>query len=146
MRPLAAFALVVLAGYATPVSAQIDALERPIDAAVQWCMFNRACNWTSHASIGAGIVVGLKALGVKPQYGAAASALFYIGKEIRDDAKWGNVLGTFDSNMDMAFGVAGAFTGWLLARDRPARNPPVELTVAGGDGGGSTIGIRVRTR
>jgi hypothetical protein len=84
-------------------------------------------------------------VGVKPQYAALASALFYIGKEIRDDAKWGDVLGTFDSNMDMAFGVAGAVTGWLLTRERP-REPALDLTVSGGDGGSARIGIEIRTR
>jgi hypothetical protein len=144
MRPLAALVAVVLAGFATPVSAQIDALERPIDDAVQWCMFHRACNWTSHASIGTGLVVGLHAVGVKPQYAALASALFYIGKEIRDDAKWGDVLGTFDSNMDMAFGVAGAFAGWLLTREDP-RDQPMDVKVSRAEGGGASLGIEIRT-
>ena len=145
MRPLAALVAVVLAGFATPVTAQIGALERPIADAVHWCTFHRACNWTSHASIGTGIVVGLHAVGVKPQYAAVASALFYIGKEVREEAEWGGVIGTFDSNMDMVTGVVGAFAGWLLTHERP-RDVPLDLNVSGSGGGGATIAIGLRTR
>jgi hypothetical protein len=144
MRQAYALSVLALSCLAAPVSAQIEIIERPIDEAVHWCAFRRPCNWTSHAAIGAGIVVGLHALDVKPEYAAAASALFYIGKEVRDHAKWGNVLGTLDSNIDMATGVAGAVTGWFLTRDR--RHPrAVEVAVGGGEGGG-TIGLQITTR
>jgi hypothetical protein len=109
--------------------------------AVHWCTFNRPCNWGSHATIATGIVWGLSRLDVKPEYAAVTAALFFVGKEVRDHQKWGHVLGTPDSMVDMLSGVAGAYFGYRLFGGRTA----TPLTISVGEGRETTVGIQIRT-
>jgi hypothetical protein len=117
--------------------------ERPtlVGEAMHWCIFNRPCNWMSHATIALGVTYGLSRLDVPSGYAAGAAALLFVGKEFRDQAKWGNVLGTPDSMGDMLSGIAGATVGYLLLRDV---SRPVELVVT--ETGSMAIGVRVETR
>jgi hypothetical protein len=119
------------------------AAERPtmVGEAMHWCIFNRPCNWAGHATIALGVTYGLSRLDVPRGYAAGAAALLFVGKEFRDQAKWGNVLGTPDSIGDMLSGIAGATVGYLLLRDV---SRPVELGVT--ETGSMAIGVRVETR
>jgi hypothetical protein len=112
-----------------------------IGHAVHWCVFNRPCNWTGHASIAFGVVWGLDRMNVPTKYAAAASALLFFGKEVRDDLKWGHVLGTTDSMGDMLSGFAGAAAGYVLFHDT---KPPVEFAVQAD--GATTVGVRLPAR
>jgi len=128
-RPLCAlpFALFMLAA---PVRAPAqDAPQRgPLGEALHKCMFNRPCNWTGHATIGAGIVFGLRELNVKAGYAAIVSSLVWVGKELRDERKWGNVLGTTDSNGDLLSGVLGAWIAYTVVHMRENRTPALTIT------------------
>jgi hypothetical protein len=97
-------------------SAQAAPVRSPVGQAVHWCVFNRPCNWTGHATIAGGIVWGLSRADVKPEIAATLAALVFVGKEVRDDRKWGNVLGTPDSMGDLLSGLAGAYVGYRLFR------------------------------
>jgi hypothetical protein len=96
--------------------------------ALHWCIFNRPCNWSAHASIAMGVVWGLDRMHVRTEYAAAAAALLFLGKEVRDDRKWGHVLGTPDSMGDMLSGFAGAYVGYRLFRDRGGRRATLAIT------------------
>lgn len=86
--------------------------------ASHWCMFNTPCNWTSHFTIGYATTHALHRVGVPRPVASGASALMWVAKEIRDDRKWGNVLGTPDSNGDIISGVLGALLAYhVLAPD-----------------------------
>jgi hypothetical protein len=123
-RPLIALPLAWLM-LAVPlrVQAQAGPQRGRVGEAVHRCVFNRPCNWTGHATIGAGIVLGLHELNVKAEYAAAVSALVWLGKELRDDAKWGGVLGTSDSNGDLLSGLFGTYVAYRVVRahERAAR-------------------------
>lgn len=123
--------------------APVGAKERPtlVGEAMHWCIFNRPCNWASHATIALGVTYGLSRLDVPRGYAAGAAALLFVGKEFRDQAKWGNVLGTSDSVGDMLSGIAGAAMGYLLLREV---SRPVELAVT--ETGSMAIGVKVETR
>jgi hypothetical protein len=144
MRPLVALPLAALLLFAPGQgSAQARARVAPergaVGEAVHWCMFNRPCNWSSHATIAAGIVWGLRRVDVAPEHAAAVAALVFVGKEVRDHLKWGNVLGTPDSMGDMVSGFVGAYVGYRLF----ARRTPVQLVVT--PDRGTTVGLQVRT-
>lgn len=119
------------------------AIERPtlVGEAVHWCIFNRPCNWTSHGAIALGVTYGLNRLAVPRGYAAGAAALLFVGKEFRDQAKWGNVLGTPDSMGDMLSGIAGAALGYLLLREV---SHPVDLAVT--ETGSMVVGVTLPTR
>jgi hypothetical protein len=152
MRPLIVAVAVLVLSVPVRSSAQervrsepapSQATERPtlVGEAVHWCVFNRPCNWTSHASIALGVTYGLSRLDVPRGYAAGAAALLFVGKEFRDQAKWGNVLGTPDSMGDMLSGIAGATVGYLLLREV---SRPVELAVT--EEGSMAVGVRLGTR
>jgi hypothetical protein len=82
------------------------------------CVFNRPCNWTGHATLAMGVVWGLDRLSVRTDVAAIAAALVFVGKEVRDDRKWGHVLGSTDSMGDMLSGFLGAYVGYRLFRER----------------------------
>lgn len=142
---VAVAALLLLA----PVRSAAQQTRAPVDVteptlvggAVHWCIFNRPCNWASHASIALGIAYGMDRLGAPPRYAAGAAALVFIAKEIRDDRKWGNVLGTPDSMGDMLSGFVGASVGFVLLRDRGG---PVDFAVTGTNS--MTVGVQIQTR
>jgi hypothetical protein len=128
-RPLIALPLAVFL-MAAPVRAQAQGAptRSPVGEALHRCVFNRPCNWVGHASIGAGIVVGLHKLHVRTEYAAALSALVWVGKELRDEAKWGGVLGTTDSMGDLASGVLGAWVAYRLVRRHDEGGPLLAVT------------------
>lgn len=134
---VALFLGAVVAHGADPAAAQLPALGGTVGEAVHWCTFERACNWSAHASIAAGIVWGLRRADVGPELAATVAALVFVGKEIRDDAKWGGVLGTRDSMADMLSGVLGAYVGYRLF----GGSGPVQLTVTPADG--TTVEVRL---
>lgn len=89
-----------------------------------WCMFNRACDWSSHATIAFGTTYLLQKVDVPLHYAAGAGAAIFVGKEIRDHVKWGDFW-TFDSLMDLAAGVAGAgLAYWVFQPDDRAMPRP----------------------
>ena len=143
-RPLIALPLAALM-LAAPVRAVAqDAPHRgPVGEALHKCMFNRTCNWTGHSTIGAGIVVGLHELNVKAEYAAVLSSLVWVGKELRDDRKWGNVLGTPDSNGDLISGVLGAWVayGFVRLHERKAQR----LTITRDADRRTTVEVRLPT-
>ena len=136
----------VLFMLAAPVRAQEAGVQErsAVGAALHKCMFNKPCNWTGHATIGAGIVFGLHKLNVKAEYAAVASALVWVGKELRDEAKWGNVLGTTDSTGDLLSGLAGAYLAYRIIRAHD-RQPPL-LTLNRDADGATTVRVRLKTR
>lgn len=112
--------------------------------AVHWCTFNRACNWSGHATIATGIVWGLSRAEVKPEVAAVAAALVFVGKEVRDDRKWGNVLGSADSMGDLLSGLAGAYVGYRLFHvGRKGGAPPVTVGMSPSEG--ASLEFRIRT-
>jgi hypothetical protein len=121
----------------------VRATERPtlVGDAMHWCIFNRPCNWAGHASIALGVTYGLNRLDVPREYAAGAAALVFVGKELRDHAKWGNVWGTPDSVGDMLSGFAGATVGYLLLREV---SRPIELAMT--EAGSMAIGVTIPTR
>jgi hypothetical protein len=121
----------------------VSATERPtlVGDAMHWCIFNRPCNWASHATIALGVTYGLSRLDVPREYAAGAAALLFVGKELRDHAKWGDVWGTPDSVGDMLSGFAGATVGYLLLRET---SRPVDLVVT--EEGSMAIGVTIQTR
>ncbi len=133
----AAMVLVCLSSPAAAVQAADPPERSTMGQAVHWCVFNRPCNWTGHAAIAAGVVWGLRQVDVRPEYAAAVAALVFVGKELRDEAKWGQVLGTPDSMGDLLSGVAGAYLGYRLFGERrrthvvvvPDRAPVVEVRI-----------------
>jgi hypothetical protein len=128
-RPLIVLplALVMLAAPAR-TQAQNAPDRGPVGEALHKCMFNRPCNWTGHATLGAGIVLGLHQLNVKAEYAAILSSLVWVGKELRDERKWGDVLGTPDSNGDLLSGVLGAWVTWGLVRLHERGTPRLTIT------------------
>jgi len=132
-----------VAGQSTPARPAVVRAQTPHDTrigqAMHWCLFNRPCNWTSHASIATGIVYGLDRLNIRTEYAAAFAALVFVGKEVRDHLKWGDVLGSPDSMGDMLSGFIGASAGYLLFRDRP--RSPLALDVSAD--GGTRVGVRL---
>ncbi|MDH3223345.1 MAG: hypothetical protein OEO23_06485 [Gemmatimonadota bacterium] len=97
---------------AAPIQAQ-DVWGAMGDAS-HWCMFNRSCNWASHFTIGYTAAQALHKAGLPRPVAAGASSLIWVAKEIRDHRKWGNVLGTADSNGDIVSGVLGAFLAYRM--------------------------------
>ena len=83
--------------------------------AFRYCTMHQPCNWSSHALIAFSATQALNYLRVPLPVAAGTAALFYVGKEVRDHLKWG-VLGSADSNGDMASGCAGALVAYLIAR------------------------------
>ena len=114
------------------------ASERSVVAeAYHRCVFNRPCNWTGHATIALGVVWGLDRLHVRTDVAAIAAALVFVGKEVRDHRKWGDVLGTPDSMGDMVSGFVGAYIGYRLFRER--ERPVLVGTTAAGP----TVTVRI---
>lgn len=83
--------------------------------AFRYCRATQPCNWSSHALIAFSATQALSYLRVPLPLAAGTAALFYVGKEVRDHLKWG-VLGSADSNGDMASGCAGALVAYFIAR------------------------------
>jgi len=142
MRLSALSVAVVLVCMATPAAAR-QAAGTPergaMGEAVHWCVFNRPCNWTGHATIAAGVVWGLRRMDVRPEYAAVFAALVFVGKELRDHRKWGHVLGTPDSMGDLLSGVAGAYLGYRLFGEK--RRTTLVVT----PNGATTVGVRITT-
>jgi hypothetical protein len=125
-------------------SAQAPPAPTGVRHAFHWCLANRPCNWSSHATIAGGIVWGLSRVEVKPELAALAAALVFVGKEVRDDRKWGNVLGSTDSMGDLLSGVAGAYVGYrLFGHTRNQGLPPVMVNMNAEDG--ASFAFRIRT-
>jgi hypothetical protein len=126
----------------SPVAAQKHRTSSPQQdhGLIHRCIFNRPCNWTSHAAIASGVVFGLHELKVRSEYALAASALLYIGKEVRDHLKWGNVLGTYDSNGDVVSGVLGAYISYRLVKHMERKSVRPLLVP---DGAGTTLGLEI---
>jgi hypothetical protein len=144
--PLAAvwFGVALSLAGVVPAMAQIVDDRSGVGDAVHWCLFNRPCNWSGHASIATGIVWGLRRADVKAEFAAVAAALVFLGKEVRDDMKWGNVLGTADSMGDLVSGFAGAYLGYRLVRgDGSGGASPVSLGMTADEG--ATLEVRIRT-
>ena len=146
MRPLASVAAIVVLSFTAvePATAQSSTNRSEVRQAVHWCLFNRACNWSGHATIATGIVWGLSRAELRPEYAALAAALVFVGKEFRDDRKWGNVLGSTDSMGDLLSGVAGAYLGYrLFHRSEQRTRPSVSVEMSVSDG--PSVGLQILT-
>ncbi|MGH7502121.1 MAG: hypothetical protein ACREL7_10225 [Longimicrobiales bacterium] len=146
MKPLSAVAILVVLMFTAvePATAQSSTNRSDVGQAVHWCLFNRPCNWSGHATIATGIVWGLSRAELRPEYAAVAAALVFVGKEFRDDRKWGNVLGSADSMGDLLSGVAGAYLGYrLFHRSEKRSRPTVSLEMSVSDG--PSVGLQILT-
>jgi len=125
---------------ASSANIPISATERGrgiVAEAYHRCVFNRPCNWSGHATIALGVVWGLDRLHVRTDVAAIAAALVFVGKEVRDERKWGDVLGTPDSMGDMLSGFIGAYVGYRLFREQE-RPVLVDMTPSG-----PTVTVRI---
>jgi hypothetical protein len=86
-----------------------------LSRAIHDCTFTTPCNWSSHAILAFGATYALNKAGVPRAASAGTAVLFFVGKEVRDHLKWG-VLGSADSNGDLAAGVIGAVVAYHVLR------------------------------
>jgi hypothetical protein len=100
---------------AAPIQLQAQSSRAFLGRAYHYCTFTQACNWSSHAIIAFSATYMLNKAGLPRGASAGAAALFFVGKEVRDHLKWG-VLGSADSNGDLATGVIGAAIAYQLLR------------------------------
>src|SRR5262245_21261831 len=112
------FARNVAAGFillAAPIQLQAQTSGAFVSRAYHYCTFTRPCNWGSHAILAFGATYTLNKVGLPRGAAAGAAALLFVGKEVRDHLKWG-VLGSADSNGDLAAGLIGAVIAYQLLR------------------------------
>ena len=91
----------------------------------EWSMEKDYRGWILHGLIAAAVTGAADLVIGRPEYGAAVSSGFYIGKEIREARMWDGF--TTDRIMDLATPVVAAVVTAYVLRDRPARLEPPRI-------------------
>jgi hypothetical protein len=140
MRVRIGLAIVGLLACVSPASSRAQTDTNMLGRTMHACTFNRPCNWTAHAAIAFGATYGLRALHVPTAWAAGTAALLFVGKELRDQMKWG-VLGTADSNGDLVSGLAGALLAYHVSRHS---RMATRLAIAVDAQGRAQLAVRLR--